>query len=204
LFDHPVTDPPWDQDADCDSAGLVPQLAVAYATRLFENAGELLAPYPDAQVNSGLWFLIGESTSPLYALRDAAIPVDERLCCIQAIATVFRQCFEPRCTPHLGHLDESGAGALNTVCYMWWDIFPVGRWEAAPSEIASSCLSVMEATLRLPSVACQESALHGLGHWSRYYKERCQRIISAFLLGHAELRPELREYASKASEHHVL
>ena len=205
LFDHTVTKPPWYWDADRDSAELEPQCVVAYATRLFEGARELLAPYPDAQAGEGLWFLIGECTSPLYALNDVAVPLEERLCCIKAITTIFEQCFVPRCTPHLGHLGEgAGADPLNTVCYMWWDIFPVGRWEAAPLELAPSFLSVMETTLELPSPACQESALHGLGHWSRYYKERCQNIISAFLQRHEQLRPELREYAARASENHVL
>ncbi|MCG6534354.1 MAG: hypothetical protein L7F78_06605 [Syntrophales bacterium LBB04] len=126
LFDHPVIDPRWYWDADRDSVELEPQRVVAYFTQLFEGAGELLAPYPDAQAEQGLWFLIGECTSPLYALTDAAVLLKERLCCIRAIATVFEQCFVPRCTPHLGYLSESGAGALNSVCYMWWDIFPVG------------------------------------------------------------------------------
>jgi hypothetical protein len=206
LFDHPVTNPAWYWEEDLDAAELAPQQVVAYATRLFEAAGELLAPYSDAQANDGLWFLIGECTSPLYALSDPAVPLAERLRCIHAISTVFEQCFVPRCTPHLRHLDEDGAGALNGVCYMWWDIFPVGgvTQEAAPREIASAFLAVMEETLQLPSLACQESALHGLGHWARYNKGRCQSIISAFLLHHERLRPELREYAARASENHVL
>lgn len=206
LFDHPVNDPAWYLDPDCDSAELAPQQVVTYTTRLFERAGELLTSYTDAQVNAGLWFLIGECMSPLHALTDATIPLEERLNCIRAIATAFEQYIAPRCTPHLGHLDEAGAGVLNELCYMWWDIFPVGgvTQDGAPPELASACLSVMAATLELPSLACQEGALHGLGHWSRYYKERCQRIISAFLQGHGELRPELRAYAARASENLVL
>ena len=74
---------------------------VAYATQLFKGAGELVAAYPDAQADEGLWFLVGECTSPLYALKDAAVPLEERLCCIRVMTTVFEQCFVPRCTPHL-------------------------------------------------------------------------------------------------------
>jgi hypothetical protein len=115
LFDHPITDQPWYWDADRDSAELEPQRVVAYATRLFESAGKLLAPYHDTQAKEGLWFLIGECTSPLYALTDAAVPLEERICCIRAVATVFKQCFVPRCTPHLGHLGESGAGRAEAI-----------------------------------------------------------------------------------------
>ncbi|MGA2280679.1 MAG: hypothetical protein ABSG80_10300 [Verrucomicrobiota bacterium] len=205
IFDHPVTEPAWHWDENADHAELEPQRVVAYATELFQRAGELLAPYTDAQVNQGLWFLISESSSPLYALTEASIPLEQRVHCIRSISKLFEQCFVARCTPHLSHLDEPGAGALNSICYMWWDIFPLrGQPEdTARREIDEACLSVMEATLQLPSVACQESALHGLGHWGLYYKNQCQSIISAFLQRHRDLRPELQRYATRARERSV-
>jgi hypothetical protein len=205
MFDHPVTDPAWHWDENADCAELEPHRTVTYATELFQHAGELLAPYTDAQVNQGLWFLIGESTSPLYALTEASIPLEQRVPCIRSISTVFERCFVTRCTPHLSHLDEPGAGALNLICYMWWDIFPLyGQPEdKARREIDEACLSVMETTLQLPSVACQESALHGLGHWGLHYKSQCQSIISAFMQRHRKLRPELQEYATQARERNV-
>ncbi|MBI5687640.1 MAG: hypothetical protein HZC54_21425 [Verrucomicrobia bacterium] len=206
LFDHPVTDPGWHFDIDADDAKLEPQQVVSYATRLFEGAGELLAPYTDAQVNQGLWFLISEGVSPLYTLNDPVVPLPDRVGCVRAITEVFKQCFLPRCTPHLSAMDEPGAGALNPVCYMWWDIFPLRGepQDESRREINAARLLVMETTLELPSVACQESALHGLAHWGIYYKEPCQNIISAFLRRHPDLRPELREYAECAKHSHVL
>jgi hypothetical protein len=205
LFDHPVANPPWYWEADRDTAELAPQQVVAYATLLFEAAGELLAPYSDAQANEGLWFLIGECTSPLYALTDATVPLAERLRCIHAISSVFEQCFLVRCTPHLSHLDEPGAGALNPVCYMWWDIFPLSGQpeDATRREIDEACLSVMKSTLQLPSIACQESALHGLGHWGLSYKNQCQSFISTFVQLHRDLRTELQNYAARAKDRYV-
>jgi hypothetical protein len=205
LFDHPVTDPAWHWDVDADYAELEPQVVVSYATRLFQQAGELLAPYTDAQANQGLWLLISETASPLYALAEASIPLEQRVRCIRSISTVFDQCFVARCTPHLSHRDEPGAGALNPICYMWWDIFPLHRQpeDKELREIDEACLSVMETTLQLPSVACQESALHGLGHWGLSYKSQCQSIIYAFMQRHRDLRPELREYAVCAGEAYV-
>jgi hypothetical protein len=205
LFDHAVTEPAWHWNEDADSAELEPQRVITYATELFESAGKLLAPYTDAQVNQGLWFLISEGVSPLYALTKASIPLEQRVHCIRSISTVFEQCFLVRCTPHLSHLDDPGAGALNPVCYMWWDIFPLSGQpeDATRREIDEACLSVMESTLRLPSVACQESALHGLGHWGLSYKSQCQSIISTFMQRHRDLRPELQNYAARAKERYV-
>jgi hypothetical protein len=205
IFDHPVTDPAWHWDIDADYAKLEPRRVVAYATELFERAGVLLTPYSDAQTNQGLWFLISEASSPLDVLSEGAVPAAERVRCIRAIASLFEQCLAPRCTPHLSHQDESGAGPLNLVCYMWWDIFPLyGKPEdATRREIDAACISVMEATLELPSIACQESALHGLGHWGLYYGDQCQGIISRFMERHPEMRPELREYAARARESNI-
>lgn len=205
IFDHPVANPAWHWDEEADYAELKPQRVVIYATELFQHAGLLLAPYSDAQVNQGLWFLLLEGASPLYALTDVSIPLEQRLHCIHSILTVFEQCFVVRCTPHLSHLDEPGAGALNPICYMWWDNFPLHGQpkDTARREIDEACLSVMETTLQLPSVACQESALHGLGHWGLYYKSQCQGIISTFMLRHCDLRPELKEYAARAREAYV-
>ena len=206
MFDHPVNDPAWYWDTDADYAELASECVITYAASLFERAGGLLAPYGDAQVNQGLWFLISESGSPLYALGEAGIPLKQRVRCIHSMTTLFEQCLATRCTPHLSHLDEPGAGALNSVCYMWWDIFPLyGQPEdVARREIDAACLSVMEATLELPSVACQENALHGLGHWGLSYESRCQSIVSAFLRREQSLRPELRTYAERARRTDVL
>ncbi len=205
IFDHPVTEPAWYWDADANCAELEPQHVITHATKLFQNSVELLTPYTDAQTNQGLWFLVGECTSPLYALTEISIPLEQRVQCIRSMSTVFEEFFAVRCTPHLSHLDEAGAGALNPVCYMWWDILPlVGQPEdTARREIDEACLSVMETTLQLPSVACQESALHGLGHWGHSYQHQCQSIITAFVDHHRNLRPELKRYASFAMQRYV-
>ncbi len=205
LFDHEVTEPEWYWSEGAESIKLQPQRVITYTTKLFQSAGELLAAYTDAQVNQGLWFLIGECTTPLYALRDESIPSEQRAYCIRSSFTVFERVFLGRCTPHLSHLDEPGAGALNSICYMWWDIFPLSGEpeDKEQREIDESCLSVMESTLQLPSVACQESALHGLGHWGLSYQKRCQGVISKFMQEHRDLRPELQNYALRARERYV-
>ena len=206
MFDHPVADPAWYLDNDADLAEVEPKRVITYATNFFERAAELLAPYSDAQANQGLWFLISEGSSPLNALTEASFSLEQRVRCILSMSRVFEHCFVPRCTAHLSHLDEPGTGVLNSVCYMWWDIFPFyGQPEdMTRQEIDAACLSVMETTLQLPSIACQESALHGLAHWGLSYQGRCQSIVSDFIRRHNDLRPELREYAARARQADVL
>jgi hypothetical protein len=115
FFDRPVTDPPWYQDADADSAEVEPERVITYATNLFEGAGDTLAPYSDTQVDQGLWYLVGEAFSPLYVLAQASIPLKHRVHCIHSILKVFEQCFVPRCTPHLGHLREPESGTARLI-----------------------------------------------------------------------------------------
>jgi len=201
-FDHPVTDPPWHEADDAPLAELAPRQVLAHAARLFKEAGEQLAPYTDAQVNQGLSLLIDEGGSPLYALGETTVPLAERLHCLYSMAELFARCFAPRCAPQLG----GTGGDLNPVCYMWWDVFPLYGQPENPlrREIDNACLWVMETTLGLPSLPCQESALHGLGHWRTYYPDRCQTVISEYLAGQLRLDPRLREYALCALEGRVL
>jgi hypothetical protein len=61
----------------------------------------------------------------------------------------------------------------------------------------------MERTLAVPHVACQESALHGLGHWRDAYRQRVEAIVDAFLRGAKGAPAELLHYARQARAGHV-
>lgn len=65
-------------------------------------------------------------------------------------------------------------------------------------ELDQEILGVLESTLQLDSIACRESALHGLGHWQHYYPLQVEKIIDAFLMNHRVLRKELETYAVNA------
>ena len=66
------------------------------------------------------------------------------------------------------------------------------------TEIDKEILGVLESTLNLDSIACRESALHGLGHWHLSYPKQVEAIISTFLEDHNGLRKELQTYAMNA------
>jgi hypothetical protein len=209
VFDHPVNPglPEWYWDMEAAWWDGRPVLTVSYLSRLFENAGLLLANYSDAQVNQGLWYLCSNSCSDhMLAILDASVSEAERLRCVSSFKNLYEGCFLPRCTPHLSHLDEPGAGALNPICYMWWDIIPIYGKPSEPGRagLDQQVLSVLAYALQLDSVACQESALHGLGHWAMYYRDPVQRIIDRFLQSRPGLPETLRTYALSARSGHVL
>jgi hypothetical protein len=197
LFDNPPDYRWFDQITSGED--LPSSVLVDYLTRLFTEAGIVLADFTDAQINQTLWFLIGEGSDGAFALFDETVPWPARRAALQATLTLFSDCFVPRCTASLSHLDEP-ASPLNSICYIWWDLFPT--WgtpnDAGRAELDSLVLDLLKRILHLPSIACQESALHGLGHWMSRYPRQVTGIIDDWLQRQTTLRPELRRYALAA------
>jgi hypothetical protein len=209
VFDHSVdeTKKAWYWDLDRDWWKETPKETIQFLTQAFENAEEIFKPFSDAQLNQGLWFIADNSCSNhMFALTDESVPWPEQKRCIYSFHQLYQQLFAKRCTPHLSHIDEKGASPLNLVCYMWWDIIPISGHPRNPvwEEVDQDILNVMESTLELDPIACQESALHGLGHWQHSYPERVGEIINNFSVSHRQLRKELETYMKNAFVGHVL
>jgi hypothetical protein len=191
----------WFFDPDSDWWDPEPAQALAYLTRLFEDPEPALAWFSDDQIAQGLTYLVSCSTSGdngwFYA---TTVPIEQRVRCVEAVGAVFARLFAPRCTAHLSHLSEAGAGTLNVVCYMWWDDFPCLALPDDPhrSVLHDAALRTMEQILTLRSLAGQESALHGLGHWQRQHADPVVKIIDRFLDAHPALDPRLAAYARSA------
>ena len=203
VFDHPVAESGqewyWADDADWWDGSASD--TIEFMTRAFEDAAHWFQPYSDAQLNQGLWFIADNACSNhMFALLDSGVPWSARQKCVRSIYNLFEQCFAVRCSMHLSHLDESGASPLNLVCYMWWDILPIIGQPDNPDQRAldQEILGVMESTLQLDAIPCQESALHGLGHWQRQYPRQVKRMIDTFLQNQNGLREDLRAYALAA------
>jgi hypothetical protein len=80
---------------------------------------------------------------------------------------------------------------------MWWhlgDLYAVAGSIWYP-HLVEPALDVMERTLALDSPACQEGALHGLGHVQEYHPDRVAAIIDRHL---PHLHVGLQEYAQSA------
>lgn len=162
----------------------------------FERSPEWAPACTDKELNEAFWFL---SSNAFLLVRDEAIPWPLRHRFIRSFVPLFEQLFAVRCGQSLGHLSEVDSD-LNPACYMWWDF---DCWSAIPDPLTrnpqdAAFLETMERILRIPHVACQESALHGLGHWRHAHPLRVEQIIDDFLQRERALRPELAAYAKSA------
>ncbi len=183
-----------------------PEVELDYLSRLFAKPVESTEAYSDEQINAGLWTIVTHYTHVLY---DESLPFESRIQTLKNIYTVYEQIFAPRCTSETSaYKTEIGehVNPLNSICYMWWDIIPLYGKSAQPERevLDPYCIEVMERTLKLKSIACQEGALHGLGHWAYAYPEKVQPIIDAYLTREKTLLPELRQYALAARSGCVL
>ena len=174
---------------------------MAYLTRLFAHPEPALRWYSDSQIAQGLTYLVSTSaTGDNGWLYSTDVPIEDRIRCVDAVASLFAKLFVPRCTPHLSHLSETEAGSLNGVCYMWWDGFPCLALAGDPNLtiMQGTALRTMARILGFSSIACQESALHGLGHWQRDHDPRVNAIIDGFLEANPDVDTRLVSYANSA------
>lgn len=173
IFDHPVTEPGRGWNGESTFWEGPDATIVEYMTRLFAEADAVLNPFSDAQAAQGLWAMVSQDVSPYpLLLTERAVPIRARVDCIEAMDSLFGRFFARRCSPHLSHLDTAAgtpanACPLNGVCYIWWDVIPLGGlchedWAA----IQRAMRLVIRHCLESDSVACQESAILGLMSWS--------------------------------------
>jgi hypothetical protein len=189
VFD-PTVDDPWPPPAQ----------DLAHLTRLFAEPVTALDGFTDEEIGVGLWSVMDSGgAGTALALNDTTLPLTDRVACVRAILTLYRDLFVPRCAERLGHRDEHG-GRLEMACYMFWDIACFG---GAPGDrdgnlLEDAVLDVLEDTLRLPHAACQESAIHGLGHRMSRHPERAPAILDRWLRGDGCRDLRLRDYAAAA------
>jgi hypothetical protein len=203
VFDRPICEPAWYFETDVDEFMPEPAQCVAYLTRLFRDPQPILASYSDEQLEQGLWYLVNSSCSDyMFSLLEPQLPWADRREGIRSIAKLFERLFAIRCTERLSHLDRVESRPLNSVCYVWWDVFPTWGRPGNPDyvEVDRELLGAMRQILSLGSVACQESALHGLGHWHLNYAADVENAIDEYVARQTALTPELRQYAEAAQQ----
>lgn len=200
LYDRPVEGVEWYFDDEHEDLDLPKSQLVQLATLAFENVGVAAKQFEEKQVCMGLRYLINPSCGPIpYFYLDASIDFVIRSNAVLRMQAVFRDLF--------AHISNGRGGSAvplsyGETCYMWWDMFPrhgVPR-RADLEDIDAVIFQTMDSILRIDNVACQESALHGLGHW---FSSRPVEVVEAIesFLPHAP--SELREYAIQAMRGHV-
>ncbi|WP_182880641.1 hypothetical protein [Microbispora sp. H10949] len=195
------------RDGVLDDVPDEPLDVVVSLTELLGAAGELVGRYSTPQLADGLWYLAADS-GLFRQLYNPAVPEDPRAECAAAIRELHKRLFEPLCENALSHGDHGAAveERLNSICYMWWDVFPT--WgspdDSAAHGVDEVLLDVMRGTLSSENVACVESGLHGLGHWHTSYPDLVESTIDAFLRERPEIGVALRDYAHAARRGRVL
>ncbi len=197
LFDHEVKKRQWYWDEDWIEPE--PEFVLLYLLRLFSNPGQLLERFSDAQINQGLNLILCNGASNIqHALNDVGLDLHDRVSTVLSIKNIFKDIYNVRCTPASALNYSVKQNPLNDTCYMWWDFSTL--FFAHDDEIIIACLDVMRFCLELENLACQESALHGLGHLHSEEKFRgeCQNIISNFLHSDSKNVQQLSGYAKAA------
>jgi hypothetical protein len=207
VFDHPVGERDWYWADDADDWDEDAATTAEFIGRIFRESSRLPEAFSDRQISIGLNYIVNNSCSNHFlSVLDSKVPWEIRREALSAIRNVFSDLFAARCNERLSHIDEPGAGELNGICYMWWDIAPVAGEPEDPmfADRDALLLKVMSDTLALDSEACREGALHGLGHWHAYYPEQVEKIIHEFIGKNRKVRDPLRAYAYAAMRGGVL
>ena len=189
VFDETVDDP-WPPPAQ----------ELSHLTQLFSDPVASLEGLSDEEIGVGLWSVLDSGgAGTALALNDATLPLTDRIACIRQIRTLYRDLFVPRCAERLGHLSEQG-GRLEMICYMFWDVACFGGppGEREGNLLEDAVLDVLEDTLAIAHAACQESAIHGLGHRIRRHPERAPAILDRWLRTGPSRDPRLKQYAEAA------
>jgi hypothetical protein len=201
IFDHRPDGPEWYAEVDAPYWNAPAALTAEYVTRLFSDPCPPLEGFTDAELNKGLWYMISPGLGEhMLCLDEPSLEIATREAVVRSCESLFRKLFLPRCSPHLSHCDWVGAAPLNSICYMWWDVMPVYGGPKAQDQAAlhRAALETIEAIIGMDSMACQESALHGLGHWHYQYPAETEAIVDRFLASHEHLPEKLRVYAGSA------
>jgi hypothetical protein len=191
VFNRATTNPDWyiseTEEFDASQAELVYLIG-----RTCEQSGSDLVKYSNAQVSSGLCYMLSNSASNVvFSIIQKGVEEQDRIEAVKKLTILYRDCLAKRCDPVLSHKNEATSNPLWYICYMLWDISPLCQWNEVVIE-------VMEKALYLPNPACVESALHGLGHRHHQNPDIVEAVIDNFLSVCNGLRPELRLYAHQA------
>lgn len=186
-----------------------PPTLLTYLTRLFENPGFLLDRYSDAQVAQAFLYIAGFHSEYFRTVFESDSSEADLQRWVRSVSNVYRDIFAVRCTAHYGHLNSGEPpNPLNDICFMWWDIggMEYAVFSGGYEHLVDPIFEVLEQTLQLPNIACQESAVHGLAHVKLSsddeHKPRVREIIDRFL-ARADLTKELRAYAVRARDEFI-
>ena len=209
IFDHPILELQWwwqDEDSGYyqywPGERQDPVRSLAYLTRLFQESGKLPGRFTNWQIDQGLNYLVSNSCSDyMFVLTNVDLPWTDRRACFDAMITLYRDLM----ATVYQHTSEElfRLGLQNEqptyACSMWWDVIPLYGSMPVPDAdlIDEAVINIFEQVILMDSEACQESAIHGLGHWHFGVPDRTEPIVKRYLARN-DISPGMREYAQQA------
>jgi hypothetical protein len=182
LFDRPIVDDAKEYDLfrggiDCFVASN-PASAVAHVRTMCRNFLEVSKGYSYEELNQGLWAVFGAAISCEQYLFDSTVDLGLRLDCIESMYMPFRDV-----------VAHSTMDKYGSFYFMWWDTilhtFWLSQISAQPfsvdtKQIHETMYQTLLKILALDNLACQWSALHGLGHLNHpLVRETVQNYLDA-------------------------
>lgn len=170
-----------------------PEVVVGHMIKLFSEFGRIAPEYSLAQLDQGIWGILGENLRLYELLWDSSVPLPQRVQCIRSMYVVYSD-----------FVSVWNVEATKTAFCMWWDLILHGFWAWQGIEqrsegggrsrldtesrlLLDAMFETLRRTLELPDWSSQECALHGLGH---LYHLDVRRTVQEFIDGH---RNELTE-----------
>lgn len=164
---------------------------------LCERSGQHVAELGADAMGELIWYAMGSGTEWWRFYEDVAVETVEST--ILSLRALYEHCFAPHLTEWRGV--GTASAKLETACYMLWDIDggpDTVVIHAESDRLRAACYGVLSFALSLPSLACQESALHGLGHSIFTRAEPGRSIIDKWRSSAPDIPPELEQYANAA------
>ncbi|MGA9723835.1 MAG: hypothetical protein WBQ86_15360 [Candidatus Binatus sp.] len=207
IFDRPTVEEAWHASYHDNGRWLEqsPAVGLEFVTKLFENPLAYLSGYSDEQINQGVYIIVNTSSSDHFCgLVEGDVDLALRRMCIRSLENLSREVFAPRCSDDVWIYTKP----MNEICDLLWDMVVRGveTTERNPDgtlrsvrepDLDKEILDTLARILATPSIACQQSALHGLGHLVDY-AGLGSNVIQQYLDEHPDLRSDLREYALNA------
>ncbi|MBI3760232.1 MAG: hypothetical protein HY269_10845 [Deltaproteobacteria bacterium] len=176
-------------------------------TIVFESSSDLVSKFGLVAAAEGLWKIACPLTVRYgYSLWDPKSDATAVKRALTAMPTLFKDVFMQYCSYPAECSSDANDNPLNLTCYMWFDIIGLDCCELneIPDERIRWALEALKAVLELPHIACQKSALHGLGHIAGYRPAIVKPIIAEFIGRSPKIPSNLQTYAERAAEGQVI
>ena len=176
-----------------------------YAMRFNLEIADIVSQHGEDRVNKAIWYIYGSASGYMWDAMEKSLG-PKRGQFMESVNQLYANGFVQFCSNYYGHLDSGPENArpLNSACYMLWDMdgleCPAINGD---TDLLTLSIDVLSNALRIDSIACNESALHGLGHLATSHRALTSPPINEFLR-RRNLPPEIREYAEAAKAGYVL